>query len=212
MAELDFLSEHLNGLLQQLSGQQKQKMAMEIARKLRKSQKQRITSQKNPDGSSYRERKRPVKALKPVSFIYQKANGQKRLVELKSYRRTPTRLIGYDTVANGTRTFVKTRIVRYLPNHQSTASDRPTTRNKMFKQIRNAQYLRIKKTMQGAEIGFNPQLSNILNIHQFGLMGEVEKGGKQVKYAKREILGFSPEEKQMIEKEILDYLEFNHFG
>lgn len=207
MADLEFLSEYLNGLLQQLNPQEKQKLAMDIARKIRQSQKQRITQQQNPDGSTYKERKRPLKALKPVSFIYQKANGQKRLVELNSYRITPTRLIGYDTVAKGTRTFIKTRIVRYLPNHKTTATSERghATRNKMFKQVRNATYLKIKKTTQGAEIGFNAQLSNILNIHQFGLMGEIEKGGKSTKYAKRELLGFSQEEKRMIEHELLDY-------
>lgn len=207
MADLEFLSEYLNGLLQQLNPQEKQKLAMDIARKIRQSQKQRITQQQNPDGSTYKERKRPLKALKPVSFIYQKANGQKRLVELNSYRITPTRLIGYDTVAKGTRTFIKTRIVRYLPNHKTTATSErgQATRNKMFKQVRNATYLKIKKTTQGAEIGFNAQLSNILNIHQFGLMGEIEKGGKSTKYAKRELLGFSQEEKRMIEHELLDY-------
>lgn len=207
MADLEFLSEYLNGLLQQLNPQQKQKLAMDIAKKIRQSQKRRITQQLNSDGSSYKQRKRPVKALKPVSFIYQKSNGQKRLVELKSYRRTPTRLIGYDSTAKGVRTFVKTRIVRYLPNNQSTESDRSqNTRNKMFKQVRNAQYLRVNKTGQGAEIGFNARLSSILNIHQFGLMGEVEKG-KQVKYAKRELLGFSQEEKLMIEHELLSYFK-----
>lgn len=207
MADLEFLSEYLNGLLQQLNPQEKQKLAMDIARKIRQSQKQRITQQQNPDGSTYKERKRPLKALKPVSFIYQKANGQKRLVELNSYRITPTRLIGYDAVAKGTRTFIKTRIVRYLPNHKTTATSErgQATRNKMFKQVRNATYLKIKKTTQGAEIGFNAQLSNILNIHQFGLMGEIEKGGKSTKYAKRELLGFSQEEKRMIEHELLDY-------
>ena len=209
MADLEFLSEHLNGLLQQLSPQKKQELASHLAKKIRQSQKQRITRQQNPDGSTYKERKRPVRALKPVSFIYQKANGQKRLVELSSYRRTPTRLIGYDTVAKGTRTFVKTRIVRYLPNHKTTSTSErgQATRNKMFKHVRNAQYLRIKKTTQGAEIGFNAQLSNILNIHQFGLMGEVEKGGKYTKYARRELLGFSQEEKLMIENEVINYFK-----
>ncbi|MFX9872483.1 phage virion morphogenesis protein [Acinetobacter baumannii] len=57
MAELEFLSEHLNALLTTLSDAERRKFAMMIARKIRASQSQRITRQQNPDGSSYIPRK-----------------------------------------------------------------------------------------------------------------------------------------------------------
>ncbi|WP_336933316.1 phage virion morphogenesis protein [Acinetobacter bereziniae] len=57
MAELEYLSEHLNALLASLSDAEKRKFAMSIARKIRASQSQRITRQQNPDGSSYIPRK-----------------------------------------------------------------------------------------------------------------------------------------------------------
>lgn len=57
MAELEFLSEHLNALLTTLSDDERRKFAMMIARKVRASQSQRITRQQNPDGSSYIPRK-----------------------------------------------------------------------------------------------------------------------------------------------------------
>lgn len=57
MAELEFLSEHLNALLATLSDAERRKFAMMIARKVRASQSQRITRQRNPDGSSYIPRK-----------------------------------------------------------------------------------------------------------------------------------------------------------
>ncbi|HBM1783142.1 phage tail protein [Acinetobacter pittii] len=57
MAELEFLSEHLNALLTTLSDAERRKFAMIIARKVRASQSQRITRQQNPDGSSYIPRK-----------------------------------------------------------------------------------------------------------------------------------------------------------
>lgn len=53
MAELEFLSEHLNALLTTLSDAERRKFAMMIARKVRASQSQRITRQQNPDGGSY---------------------------------------------------------------------------------------------------------------------------------------------------------------
>lgn len=57
MAELEFLSEHLNALLTTLSDAERRKFAMMIAQKVRASQSQRITRQQNPDGSSYIPRK-----------------------------------------------------------------------------------------------------------------------------------------------------------
>ncbi|MDN4021500.1 phage virion morphogenesis protein [Acinetobacter pittii] len=57
MAELEFLSEHLNALLATLSDAERRKFAMMIARKVRASQSQRITRQQNLDGSSYIPRK-----------------------------------------------------------------------------------------------------------------------------------------------------------
>lgn len=57
MAELEYLSEHLNALLISLSDAEKRKFAMSIARKIRASQSQRITRQHNPDGSTYIPRK-----------------------------------------------------------------------------------------------------------------------------------------------------------
>ncbi|WP_119685906.1 phage virion morphogenesis protein [Acinetobacter pittii] len=57
MAELEFLSDHLNALLATLSDAERRKFAMMIARKVRASQSQRIIRQQNPDGSSYIPRK-----------------------------------------------------------------------------------------------------------------------------------------------------------
>lgn len=50
MAELEALSEHLGSMLNQLSDQERRKLEMQIGRKLRASQKSRITKQQNPDG------------------------------------------------------------------------------------------------------------------------------------------------------------------
>lgn len=57
MAELEYLSEHLNALLASFSDAERRKLAMSIARKIRTSQSQRITRQQNPDGSTYIPRK-----------------------------------------------------------------------------------------------------------------------------------------------------------
>ena len=57
MAELEALVEHLGTMLNQLSDAERRKLESKIGRKLRASQKTRITKQQNPDGSAYVPRK-----------------------------------------------------------------------------------------------------------------------------------------------------------
>ena len=57
MANFDELTEYLGTLLAQLSEAERRTLEMSIARKLRASQRIRITKQQNPDGSQYVPRK-----------------------------------------------------------------------------------------------------------------------------------------------------------
>lgn len=55
--DLTALETWLNPLLAKLEPQERTKLAKEAARKIRKNQQQRITAQKNPDGSAFEKRK-----------------------------------------------------------------------------------------------------------------------------------------------------------
>ena len=64
MAELQALNEHLGAMLIQLSDAELRKLEMNIARKIRASQKTRITQQQNPDGSAFVPRKKRLRDKK----------------------------------------------------------------------------------------------------------------------------------------------------
>lgn len=64
MADLELLTEYLGAMLNQLSDAERRKLEMNIARKLRASQKKRITKQQNPDGSAYVPRKNRLRDKK----------------------------------------------------------------------------------------------------------------------------------------------------
>lgn len=64
MADLEVLTDYLGTMLSQLSDAERRKLEMNIARKLRASQKKRITSQQNPDGSVYIPRKNRLRDKK----------------------------------------------------------------------------------------------------------------------------------------------------
>lgn len=146
MAELEALVEHLGTMLNQLSDTERRKLESSIGRKLRASQKSRITKQKNPDGSTY------------------------------------------------------------VPRKNRLRDKKNKIKNKMFNVIKNAKYMRLQKTPQGVAIGFSGRVAFIAGIHQYGLKDKVDTDGPTVKYASRELLGFTDQEIQMIEDEVIQYI------
>ena len=149
MADLELLSEHLGAMLSKLSDAEIRHLEMNIARKLRVSHKKRITSQRNPDGSSYTPRKNRI------------------------------------------------------------LNKRDKIRNKMFNVIKTAKYLRLERTNVGLAIGFTGRIALIARVHQYGLKDKVSNNGPIVKYDSRELLGFTQEEIEMIENDVLTYISSN---
>ena len=146
MANLELLTEHLGTMLKQLSDSERRKLEMNIARKLRASQKKRITRQQNPDGSAY------------------------------------------------------------IPRKNRLRDKQNKIKNKMFNIIKNAKYMRMERTPQGVAVGFAGRIAFIARVHQFGLNDKVDRDGPTVKYASRELLGFSAEEIQIIETDVLNHM------
>lgn len=103
MAELDQIEEWVAPLLKKLEPTQRKQLARTIGTELRKSQRQRIAQQKNPDGSKYAPgQKRRAPLNKPKRFYYERTG---RVAELKSYADFGDRYTGYDLEAGGIRTF-----------------------------------------------------------------------------------------------------------
>ena len=146
MADLEALTDYLGTMLSQLSDAERRKLEINIARKLRASQKKRITRQQNPDGSAY------------------------------------------------------------VPRKNRLRDKKNKIKNKMFNVIKNAKYMRMERTPQGVAVGFAGRIAFIARVHQFGLKDKVDRDGPTVKYASRELLGFTEEEIKMIETDVLNHL------
>lgn len=146
MADLEALTDYLGTMLSQLSDAERRKLEMNIARKLRASQKKRITSQQNPDGAAY------------------------------------------------------------VPRKNRLRDKKHKIKNKMFNVIKNAKYMRMERTPQGIAVGFAGRIAFIARVHQFGLNDKVDRDGPTVKYASRELLGFTDAEIRMIEADVLNHL------
>lgn len=82
-------------------------------------------------------------------------------------------------------------------------------RGKMFKKIGTAKYLKLQKTTDGVEIGFNAFLSRIASVHQYGMVDTVSttKGNVKVRYEQRTLLGFTQQDIDLTEDTIFNYIE-----
>ncbi len=76
---------------------------------------------------------------------------------------------------------------------------------KMFNKLRTLRFLRRKYNARHASIVFTKS-NNIARVHQYGLYSRVGRGIR-VKYAKRELVGFTQQSNEMIENKIFTRLE-----
>ena len=77
----------------------------------------------------------------------------------------------------------------------------------MFSKIRTAKYLRIRSTPNAATAGFFGRVASIARTHQYGLRDRVTQNGPRVKYAERELLGFTDADRERVRDGIIDYLD-----
>lgn len=80
-------------------------------------------------------------------------------------------------------------------------------RQAMFKKIRQAKYLKLRTSANGLSVGFFGRVARVARVHQYGLRDRVRRGGKEVRYEQRELLGFSGTDIDAIRDTLID-----HFG
>lgn len=80
-------------------------------------------------------------------------------------------------------------------------------RKAMFAKLRTARYFKIQSNANEVSVGFNGSSSMIAKVHQYGLMSSPSKTKDfQVRYAQRELLGFSQSDLDIIEDLVIEQL------
>lgn len=201
-------------LLAKISQPEQAKLKRTIARELLRSQKRRISQQRNPDGSKYAVRKKvrpPVN--KPIRFLYNGGNwsGEWRKAELKSYRDEGDRIIGYDIEADGgdggIRTFIKSNIERFFAPKSRSGSPIRKKRGRikaMFNRMKTK--VKVLSDPGSATVGIVGRAARIAHVHQYGLRDAVNPGGPEVQYPERILLGFTDDDVERIRDLLLEHL------
>lgn len=144
---LHALEEWAGLLLTKLSPGERRKLGNTIGRELRRSQQQRIATQRNPDGTPYAARK-------------------------------PRQLRG--------------KVGRI--------------KRQMFAKLRQTKYLRLRSTPDAIAIGFAGRVARIARVHQYALKDRPARGQADVQYERRELLGFTEADLEMIRDRLLQHL------
>jgi phage virion morphogenesis protein len=80
-------------------------------------------------------------------------------------------------------------------------------RKAMFAKLRTARYFKIQSNANEVSIGFNGSSAMIAKVHQYGLMSSPSKTKDfKVRYAQRELLGFSQSDLDIIEDLVIEQL------
>lgn len=94
-----------------------------------------------------------------------------------------------------------------LRDRKATLRDRKgRIRGAMFAKIRQATHLKAQATADEASVGFSGRVARIASVHQLGLRDRVRPDGPEVTYPRRQLLGFSPTEREHLREQILKAL------
>lgn len=79
-------------------------------------------------------------------------------------------------------------------------------RRAMFMRLRTSRFMKAQSDPNSAVVTFMGNAERIAAVHQFGLRDRVNKGGFEVQFAKRELLGFSTSDVDRVVDLILSHL------
>jgi phage virion morphogenesis protein len=76
----------------------------------------------------------------------------------------------------------------------------------MFQKLRTNRYLKASGRENSAVVEFTGKVQRIARVHQLGLKDRPNAHAKDVQYAERQLLGFSREDKQLVETLTIKHL------
>lgn len=78
-------------------------------------------------------------------------------------------------------------------------------KREMFQRLRTSRYMKASGRENSAVVEFTGKVQRIARVHQYGLKDRPNEHAKDVQYEERQLLGFNP-----IDKKILEQIIFKH--
>ena len=94
----------------------------------------------------------------------------------------------------------------YEPRKPRLRDKKGRIRRAMFAKLRTAKFLKTKADQNTAAVEFTGRVSRLARVHQEGAEDRVAKDGPRVRYAKRELLGYTSGDLRMIRDHLVRHL------
>ncbi|CAI0807500.1 phage virion morphogenesis protein [Serratia proteamaculans] len=79
----------------------------------------------------------------------------------------------------------------YIPRKNKRQDKHGRIRRKMFTRLRTARFMKTESNTDEAAVTFAPGVTNLSVVHHYGLRDKVSPDGPTVRYARRQLLGFT---------------------
>lgn len=93
------------------------------------------------------------------------------------------------------------------PRRMTARTKKGRVKRKMFTKLKTAKFLKATANASLAEVSFTRQAQRIARVHHYGLRDRVSRGGPEVKYVARPLLGFSKHTKENVQRLLLNFLK-----
>lgn len=216
LAEIERIA---GALVRSLAAGERRALMRKMARALAISQRERITAQRQPDGSAFKKRKDkapPISGRGAACFLYPAGgSGEPRRVIMKSFTWATGRMMtGFDIEAGAIRSFEFDKVVKWLPvpeEHRNAGGGRlrrrgGLRRRAMFRRLASSRFLKTGTDDQGFWVGFTGKVSQIADVHQHGLRDRPSLRAKSVAYPKRELIGATAADRDRLLDALYEHL------
>ncbi|WP_130100467.1 phage virion morphogenesis protein [Siccibacter turicensis] len=79
-------------------------------------------------------------------------------------------------------------------------------KREMFAKLRTSRFMKAKGSDDGAVVEFTGRVQRIVKVHQYGLKDRPARNGVAVEYPVRELLGFTEDDRRLVESLLTDHL------
>lgn len=79
-------------------------------------------------------------------------------------------------------------------------------KREMFAKLRTSRFMKAKGSDDGAVVEFAGKVQRIAQVHQYGLKDRPARNGVAVEYPVRELLGFTEDDRRLVESLLTDHL------
>lgn len=90
---------------------------------------------------------------------------------------------------------------------QQVRGKRGRVRRAMFAKLRTNRYMLAKADPDAATVTFAGRVQRIAQVHQYGLKDKPNRHSAEVQYEARPLLGFTDEDKKIVEEVLLSHLK-----